>query len=103
MPIEDTLLVAVFEPQTGSDPKSRLLTDMIAASDDTYLRVVAQVVDNNIAEMEGTALTLQDFLQHRATVNIREQATENLGQTNAECVTDKNKLIVRMALIDGAV
>lgn len=94
--------VAVFETELEKKPNICLVTDMTTLLDETSVQAVTQVVEDNTAEKEGAALTLQEFLNLKAADIFCKHAAEDASQTNSKNTIDKKKLIVRMDFIDGA-
>lgn len=76
---------------------------MTVISDKADIQVESHVAENNDARERGASPTLQYVLHHQDTDTFCKKALENVGQANAWYTVNKNRLIVRMAPIDGAV
>lgn len=85
------------------NPTVRLVTDMRDLSRGAYIRAVTQVIGDNEAEKERAAPSLQNFLHHKATDLLCNQAGDSVGHANAEYNVEENELIVGLEPIDWAV
>lgn len=100
--IEHSLPVAVLEATLDSGPNIRILTYTKTLSVEAGMRLTAQVIENNDAEMVGPAPQLQKFLQQQVIDIFCKQAIETVDQAKVKYIIEDSRLVVREAPIDGA-
>lgn len=83
--IANNLQIAMLETEPQNGPNVCLVTNVATLPDEANIRPVNQVVDDNGAEEDEAASTLQEFLHHQAMDVFYEQAAEILARQMPGC------------------
>lgn len=102
-PIRTDVSFVKHDLLTKNSSQIWLATNVIAFSDEIYERPVAHIAVGDDVENENASRMLQKFLKHQANGAFCKQAEGNIDLKSNERITDKNRLLVRVAPIHNGV